>query len=82
LSLEFDKSLNVAIATKQPNQRAKFDYSNEEILKTLSLRPLTKEDIETLFNEASIKRLKELEAEGKINHELRGGVEFYIVKEI
>ena len=82
LSLEFDKSLNVAIATKQPNQKAKFDYSNEEILKTLSLRPLTKEDIETLFNEASIKRLKELEAEGKITHELRGGVEFYIVKEI
>ncbi len=82
LSLEFDKSLNIAIATKQPNQKAKFDYSKEEILKTLSLRPLTKEDIDTLFNEASIKRLKELEAEGKIKHELKGGIEFYIVKDI
>jgi len=82
LSLGFDKSLNIAIATKQPNKKAKFDYSNEEILKTLSLRPLTKEDIETLFNEASIERLNELEAKGSINRELRGGVEFYIVKEI
>ena len=82
LSLEFDKSLNIAIATKQPNKKAKFDYTNEEILKTLSLRPLTNEDIETLFDEASIKRLKELESQGKIIHKLRGGVEFYMVKDL
>ena len=82
LSLEFDKSLNIAIATKQPNRKAKFDYTNEEILKTLSLRPLTKEDIEALFDDVSIERLKELESQGKINHKSRGGVEFYIVKDI
>ena len=81
LSLGFDKSLNIAIATKQPNQKAKFNYTNEQILQTLSLRPLTYEDIETLFDDDSISKFKALKNDGKIVNKFSAGVEFFATKE-
>jgi wyosine [tRNA(Phe)-imidazoG37] synthetase (radical SAM superfamily) len=77
LSLGFDSSINIAIASKQANKKAKFSYSKEEILQTLSLRPLTADDIDILFNEESVKNFKELLASGKIKIVNSAGVEFF-----
>ena len=81
LSLGFSKSLNIAIATKQPNKKAKFNYSNEQILQTLTLRPLTNEDIEMLFDDNSIAKFQALKNEGRIVNKFSAGVEFFAVKE-
>ena len=81
LSLGFDKGLNIAMATKQPNQKAKFNYTIEQILQTLSLRPLTIDDINTLFDDDSITKFKELNQEGRVVSRFSAGVEFFATKE-
>ena len=81
LSLDFSNSLNVALTTKQPNNKAKFNYTKEEILQTLSLRPLTLEDIDTLFNSDSVEKFNELKEDGLIVSKMSAGVEFYATKE-
>jgi len=77
LSLGFDSSINVAIASKQTNKKVKFDYTKEQILQTLNRRPLTADDIKVLFNEASQKSFKELLKSGKIKSINSAGVEFF-----
>ena len=77
LSLLFDKSLNVSIATKQPNRGDRFSYTKEQILETLKRRLLTKEDINTLFDKESINRFNALLKEGLIEVKKVAGVEFF-----
>jgi len=81
LSLGFDKSLPIVIASRQKNKAKLFDYTKEEILNTLSMRPLTIDDINTLFSKESIKRFKELLNEQKIEKTTSSKVEFYRSKE-
>ena len=81
LSLAFDKSLNIAIATKQSSKAEKFDYSKEQIIDTLKRRPLTRDDIEILFNKNSKKLLEELENEGRVFIKKVAQVEFIKAKE-
>jgi len=81
LSLGFDSSINVVIASKQANKKAKFNYSKEQILQTLSLRPLTADDIDILFSKESIQNFKELLDSGKIKIIKSAGVEFFKAKE-
>jgi len=76
LSLEFDNSLNIAIATKQPLKSAKFNYTKDEIINTLKRRPLTKDDIDILFNKDSKKRLLELLKDGILINSKSAGVDF------
>jgi len=79
LSLNFDSSLNIAIATKQNNNKEKFNYTKEQIIETLKRRPLTKDDIEILFDDKSKKSLNELLKIGKIKTTKSAGVEFLVV---
>lgn len=70
------KGVNVNIAYKnRPKQTNSF--SNEEILRLLERRPLTFEDIENLFDEASQKRLQTLVKDSKISVVDSSGVKFY-----
>jgi wyosine [tRNA(Phe)-imidazoG37] synthetase (radical SAM superfamily) len=71
IALEFDSSLNVNIASKKRDVKSKFNYTKEQIIQTLKRRPLTKEDVNTLFNKTSLQNLEELEKENKI--ELKSG---------
>jgi len=71
ITLEFDSSLNVNIASKKRDVKSKFNYTKEQIIQTLKRRPLTKEDVNTLFNQTSLQNLEELEKENKI--ELKSG---------
>jgi len=52
-------------------------YSKNEIIQTISRRPLTEDDIEILFDDKSKEILKELEEMGKITKIESNGVYFY-----
>ncbi len=80
LSLAFDATLPIAIATKAKGSVAQFNYTKEEILNTISKRPLTPEDIKTLFSAKSQELLNGLLANGKIEECSLSGVLFYKVK--
>ena len=73
----FDSSLPVYIASRKKAEISPSRYSEEEILETLSKRPLTAEDIEALFDEESQKRVQDLLDKKKIKRVLTNGVEFY-----
>jgi wyosine [tRNA(Phe)-imidazoG37] synthetase (radical SAM superfamily) len=73
----FDSSLPVYIASRKKAEISPSSYSEEEILETLSKRPLTAEDIEALFDEESQKRVQDLLAQEKIKRVSTNGVEFY-----
>ena len=60
ISMMFDSTLPIHIASRvhaEPNNAA---YTKEEILNTLDKRPLTQEDISLLLDEESKRRLQEL----------------------
>ena len=73
----FDSTLPVYIVSRKKAEISASSYNNEEILDTLSKRPLTQEDIEVLFDEESKNRMDMLLHAGKIKQVSTNGVEFY-----
>ena len=73
----FDPSLPLYIASRKKAEISPSSYTEEEILETLSKRPLTAEDIEALFDEESQKRVEDLLQKDKIKQVSTNGVEFY-----
>ena len=73
----FDSSLPVYIASRKKAEISSSSYTYEEILKTLSKRPLTREDIEALMDEESQKRVENLLHKQKIRLIETNGVKFY-----
>ena len=73
----FDSTLPLYIASRKKAEISASTYSEEEILETLSKRPLTAEDIEALFDEESQKSVQNLLAREKIKRVWTNGVEFY-----
>jgi len=74
----FDSHLPVHIASRQHAEANHTYYSEEEILNTLDKRPLTKEDIELLFDDESKKHLDTLLERGEITIEQLGTLHFYM----
>ncbi len=77
LSHLFDSTLPIYIASRKKADISSSSYSYEEILETLSKRPLTREDIEALFDEESQKRMENLLHKEKIRLVETNGVQFY-----
>jgi len=73
----FDSTLPVYIASRKKAEISASSYSDEEILETLSKRPLTEEDIEALFDKESQNRVQNLLRKEKIKRVSTNGVEFY-----
>ncbi len=73
----FDSTLPVYIASRKKADISSSNYSYEEILETLSKRPLTQEDIEALFDKESQKRAENLLHKQKIKPIETNGVKFY-----
>ena len=73
----FDSSLHVYIASRKKADISSSGYSYEEILETLSKRPLTQEDIEALMDKESQKRVENLLHKGKIKSVETNGVNFF-----
>jgi len=79
ISLLFDNSLPINIASRIHAEPNNSYYSDEDILNTLDKRPLTQDDINLLFDEDSKKRLNSLITNSKIVTKTISNVEFFIL---
>ena len=80
ISLQFDKSLPIHIASRVHAEPNNSFYSEDEILNTLDKRPLTQEDINLLFDESSKQTLQNLLKQGKVIIKTTNNLDFYRLK--
>jgi len=73
----FDASLPIYIASRKKADIQASSYTEEQILETLSKRPLTQEDIEALYDAKSQERVEDLLNRSKIKIVSTNGVNFY-----
>lgn len=78
ISLMFDTSVPIHIASRVHAKPNNSHYENEEILNTLDKRPLTMDDINLLFDSESKKRLEKLIEEEKVVKKIVGNLQFLI----
>ena len=78
ISMMFDSSLPIHIASRVHAEPNNAYYSDEDILNTLDKRPLTQEDINLLFDEDSKLRLEQLLAEEKVSIKKANNLEFLV----
>jgi len=81
ISLKFDSSLPIYIASRKKVTEKPSFYSREDILETLKKRPLTVDDIEVLFDEASKTVLQNLIAKHEIKVINSSGYDFFVKNE-
>jgi wyosine [tRNA(Phe)-imidazoG37] synthetase (radical SAM superfamily) len=81
ISLMFDKSIPIHIASRIHAEPNNSYYSDEDILNTLDKRPLTQDDIDLLFDEDTQNRLKDLINSSKVVIKRVENLEFYIPSE-
>lgn len=78
ISLLFDSSLPIYIASRKKVVEKLSFYSREDILETIKKRPLTQEDIDVLFDSSSKDRLKILINENLIKTVNSSGYDFFV----
>jgi len=78
ISQQFSPELPIHIASRKDVHSKPSEYTEEEIINTLDKRPLTQEDAELLFDEASLKRLEGLLSRGEISLKKISSLDFYI----
>jgi len=78
ISLKFDASLPLYIASRKKVNVNPSSYTSDDILETLKKRPLTAEDIEVLFDKESRERLEVLLNKEAIKIENCAGYDFFI----
>jgi wyosine [tRNA(Phe)-imidazoG37] synthetase (radical SAM superfamily) len=81
ISMAFDSSLPIHIASRVHAEPNNAPYSKEEILNTLDKRPLTKEDIKLLLDEESQELLDTLIKEKKVAIRKVQNLEFLLPSE-
>jgi len=81
LSLYFDSKLPISIASKHKEINSKYSYSKEDILETLKRRPLTMQDINTLFDNKSKNLFNNLLKDGNIIVTKSGNIDFFKPKD-
>ena len=79
LSRMFEKTLPIHIASRIHAESCVSSYDNEEIINTLDKRPLTMDDINLLFDEASKERLQELQKNDNVGIKKVGNLEFFVL---
>ncbi|MEA1920308.1 MAG: radical SAM protein [Campylobacterota bacterium] len=79
IATKFDSVLPINIASRKKITTQPTSYSNEEILNTLDKRPLSEDDIDILFDEATKQRLQALLNNKSVLTLDRSGVIFYLV---
>jgi len=78
LSHLFDSSLFVNIVSRKSIDKSSlYSYTKEDIINTISKRPLTIEDAKVLFDSDTLRELEELYQNKTLNIVEVGGVEFY-----
>ncbi|MBN2767539.1 MAG: radical SAM protein [Campylobacterales bacterium] len=77
LSKKFDKSLPIYIVSRKNIPKSPQSYSDNEILATLNNRPLTGDDMEILFDDETMIRVKKLLSSAKLKKIEKEGIVFY-----
>lgn len=77
VSRQFDASLPLYIVSRKKSEVRASSYTDQEIVETLAMRPLSPDDIDVLFDSESRKRVENLLKEGKLQVIESNGVEFY-----
>ena len=75
----FLKDFNVNVVERKYDKSYQFDLSEEDIIKTISKRPLTEEDIQSTFSLESRKVLEKLLKENVLKIEEKNGMSFYVL---
>ncbi len=78
ISLRFDSSLPIYIASRKKVVAKPSSYTSDEIIDTIKKRPLTQEDITVLFDKESQERLKLLINEKRIISLNSSGYDFFV----
>lgn len=78
LSQRFDPALPIHIVSRTHAAATPQHYGDDEIVGTLDKRPLTREDIDALFDAESLERFETLLHKGKIVPLERSSVVFYL----
>ena len=78
---KFDPGLPVHIASRTHAEACRSAYTRAEILNTLDKRPLTMEDMQLLFDDATLEKLEALVANGSVVTETASGMRFYLPAE-
>ena len=81
ISLQFDSTLPIHIASRKKISIEASHYSQEDILNTLDKRPLSEDDVDILFDETTKITLKKLLEQNRVLTVNRSGVVFYILAE-
>ncbi len=81
LSMLFNASLPIHIASRIHAEANNAFYSDADILNTLDKRPLTKEDVALLFDDDTQKRLEQLIQKNQVSLKKLQNLEFYIPSE-
>ena len=81
ISLLFDTSLPIHIASRTHAEPNNAFYTDEEIVNTLDKRPLTLEDINLLFDIETKKRFELLVEKGTLATKIIGDLEFFVPSE-
>ena len=81
ISMAFDSSLPIHIASRIHAEPNNAPYSEEEILNTLDKRPLTQDDIKLLLDEESQSRLKTLLQREEVSIKKVQNLEFLVPSE-
>lgn len=79
ISLKFDSSLPIYIASRKKVIAQPSFYSEEEILETIKKRPLTQDDIDVLFDNASQMELNRMLDKKLLSVVNSGGYDFFVV---
>jgi len=78
VSHKFNPGLPIHIASRKDVNSQPSNYTDEEIINTLDKRPLTRDDMSLLFDEASLKRVEILISNEEISVKNISNIEFYI----
>jgi len=78
ISLLFDSSLPIYIASRKKVVEKPSSYNQKEIIETIKKRPLTQEDVDVLFDDSSKERLKILINEKEIGTVNSSGYDFFV----
>ncbi len=73
------KDFNVNVVERKYDKSYQFDLSKEDIINTISKRPLTEEDIQNTFSLESKKILEKLLKENVVKKEEKDGMFFYML---
>ncbi|MCK4441749.1 MAG: radical SAM protein [Sulfurovaceae bacterium] len=81
ISLKFDSTLPIYIASRKKVTKKPSYYSQEDILDTIKKRPLTKDDIDVLFDKESQNSLEQMLKDAQLEVINSSGYDFFVIKD-